>query len=116
MKVRQGKRPNIARWNVVIVKNDATKRIFWKLAVVQDLVAGDDQPVRAAVVKVSDPQRNTRLLRRSVKHLYLIEVRNEYIEESPTPNNQEKAITVHLDENRKDTECQVNRRPRREAA
>ena len=98
MKVKQGKRPNIARGDMVIVKNDVTKRIFWKLAVVQDLVAGDDQQVRAAVVKVSDPQGNTRLLRRSVKHLYPIEVRNEDIEESPTPNN-EKAVTVHLDEN-----------------
>ena len=60
---------------MVIVKNDATKRIFWKLvAVVQDLVAGDDQQVTAAIVKVSDPQRYTRLLRRGVKHLYSIEV------------------------------------------
>ena len=47
---------------------------------------------------MSDPQGNTRLLRRSVKHLYPIEVSNEDIEESATPNN-EKAVTVHLDEN-----------------
>ena len=68
--------------------------IFWKLAVVQDLIVGEDQQVRAAIVKVSDPQGNTRLLRRSVKHLYPIEVRND-TEESQTPNKEENTVTVH---------------------
>ena len=50
MKVRQGRQPNIAKGDVVIVKDDASKRIFWKLAIVQDLVTGDDQQLKAAVV------------------------------------------------------------------
>ena len=104
-----------SKGDVVIVKDDASKRIFCKLAVVRDLIAGDDHQVRVAVVKVSNPLGNTKLLRRSVKHLYPIKVRNKDDEESPTPNN-EKSVTVHLDENRKDTESPVNSQPRQEAA
>ena len=107
--VRQGKRPNIAKGDVVIVKNDVSNRIFWKLAVVQDLIAGDDQQVRIALVKVSDHQGNSRLLRKSVKHLYPIKVRNKDTEESQTPNNEENTVTVHSSKNPEDTESQGNR-------
>ena len=80
----------------MIVKNDVSKRIFWKLDVVRDLIAGDDQQVRAAVVEVSDPQGNTRLLRRSVKHLYPIEVRNDDDEESPTPIMRSRLLYIWM--------------------
>ena len=82
---------------------------------VQDLIVGEDQQVRAAIVKVSDPQGNTRLLRRSVKHLYPIEVRND-TEESQTPNKEENTVTVYSSKIPESTESQRNRRPRREAA
>lgn len=73
----------------VVVKDDSSKRLFWKLTV---LIMGDDQQVRAAVIKVSDPQGNTRLLRRYVKHLYPIEVRNEDVKEL-IPVTTEETIT-----------------------
>ena len=50
----------------MVVKDDASKRLFWKLGVVKDLITGHDQQVRAAVVKVSDPKGHTSLFRRSV--------------------------------------------------
>ena len=39
----------------------------------KDFITGDDQQVRAAVVKLLDLKRHTTLLRRSVQHLYPIE-------------------------------------------
>ena len=106
MNVKQGKRPTIAKGDVVVVKDDASKRLFWKLGVVKDLITGDDQQARAAVVKVSDPKGHTSLLRRSVQHLYPIEVRDEDIED--VPSTEEESVTV--------SQVDPSSRPRREAA
>ena len=83
--VRQGKQRSISKGDVVIVKDDANKRLFWKLAVVTDLIVGVDQQVTAAVVKVSDQHGNTRLLRRSVRHLYPTEVKDEELTTNVIP-------------------------------
>ena len=106
VKVKHGQHLSIAKGDVVVVKDDASKRLFWKLGVVQDLITGDDQQVRAAVVKVTDPKGHTSLLRRSVRHLYPIEVRDENIEDVPT--TEEESLSV--------SEVDSNHRPRREAA
>ena len=60
--------------DVVILKDNFTKRAFWKLAIVDSLLTGRDGEARAAVVRVSRPEGNPMLLRRSVKHLYPLEV------------------------------------------
>ena len=60
----------------MIVKDDTTKRLFWKLTVVTNVIRGNNNQARAAVVKVSDPPGKTSLLRRSVKHLYPLEVQS----------------------------------------
>ena len=104
--MKHGQHLSIAKGDVVVVKDDASKRLFWKLGVVQDLITGDDQQVRAAVVKVTDPKGHTSLLRRSVRHLYPIEVRDENIEDVPT--TEEESLSV--------SEVDSNHRPRREAA
>ena len=106
VKVKRGQRPRIAKGDVVVVKDDASKRLFWKLGVVQDLITGDDQQVRAAVIKASDPKGHTSLLRRSVRHLYPIEVRDENIEYVPT--TEEESLSV--------SQVDSNCRPRQEAA
>ena len=59
--------------DVVVLKNDCTKRAFWKLAVVKSLIEGSDGVVRAAVVKVGSQDSPPRILKRSVKHLYTLE-------------------------------------------
>ena len=61
--------------DVVVLKNDCTKRAFWKLAVVKSLIEGSDGVVRAAVVKVGSQDGPPRILKRSVKHLYPLEVK-----------------------------------------
>jgi len=58
--------------DMVLLQNDSTKRVLWKLDIVKELITGIDGKVRAAVVQVAD-SRN--LLKRTIKHLYLIEVK-----------------------------------------
>ena len=65
--------------DVVILKDDSTKRLFWKLAVVHELLPGRDGQVRAAVIKVGvvDEGKMATFLRRSTQHLYPIEVHSD---------------------------------------
>ena len=69
------------------------------------LLEGTDGRVRAAVVKVSDPRGGVKLLRRSIKHLYPIEVRSEEPLSVPSPSNQADTTAVGPNES-------TNRRPR----
>ena len=69
----------IAVGNVAVLKNDSMKRQFWKLAFVQQLLEGNDGAVRAAIIRVVDPEGKSSLLRRSIKHLIPIEVVNTKI-------------------------------------
>ena len=48
----KGKNDSISVGDIVIIKNDKTNRNFWKLAMVENLLRGDDDMVRAAVVRV----------------------------------------------------------------
>ena len=68
---RQGKHCNIVVDDMVILKDEPTKRAFWKLARVKDLITGRDQQVRAAVIKLPD---SSRFLRRSVTQLIPLEL------------------------------------------
>ena len=43
--------PEITVGDAVILKNDSTKQLFWRLAIVQELLTGDDGKVRTAVIK-----------------------------------------------------------------
>lgn len=81
-------------------------RDYFGSSVLSDLITGDDQQVRAAVVKVSDPKGHTSLFRRSVRHLYPIEVRDEDIED--VPSTKEESVTV--------SQVDPSSRPCREAA
>ena len=64
----------IAIGDVVVLKDYVTKRQFWKLGVMTELLPGRDGNVRAAVVSISGDRKS--LLRRSIKHLIPIEVRD----------------------------------------
>jgi len=57
---------------------------FSRLAIVHELLNNDDTKVRAAVVKLMDPCRGHKLLRRRVRHLYPMEV--HHVQGSPTQN------------------------------
>ena len=90
MKTKRESQPKIRVGDIVVVKNDASKRLFWKLAVVDHLLTSADGNVRAANVRVSEPNGNTKLLRRSVKHLFPIEVRQEQCQELKITHRQNK--------------------------
>ena len=64
---------------VVIVKDEAVKRGFWKLGIVEELHKSADGEVRSATVRMP----NRKLLRRSVGHLYPIEVPPPTADNSP---------------------------------
>jgi len=70
IKKKQHKNSVIAVGDVVVIKNDSSKRHFWKLAVVQKLLKGNNELVR---VKVVDCEGRPLLLR-SIQHLIPIEV------------------------------------------
>ena len=62
--------------DIVLLKNDSTKRIFWKLARVEELIPGADGRVRAAIVQVGSDDKPPSYLRRVVQHLIPIEVKS----------------------------------------
>jgi len=70
--------------DVVIVKDDQTKRLFWKLAKVVELLISKDGNTQAAVVQVSTSKGTTQLLQRSLKHLFPIEVLSQPRENTAT--------------------------------
>ena len=58
----------------------------------KDLVTDVDQQIRSAVVKVSDSKGHTSLFRRNTQHFYLIEMRDNDIEDVPT--TEDESVTV----------------------
>ncbi|XP_074624347.1 uncharacterized protein LOC141882270 [Acropora palmata] len=65
--------PGIAVGDVVLLQNDSTKRVLWKLAIVKELLPGSDDRYRAAVIQVAVSRT---LLKRSIKPFIPIEVKS----------------------------------------
>ena len=61
--------PTIKIGDVVIVKDDNTKRLFWKLGKVVELLKGKDGIARAALINISCGSGLPKILRRSIKSL-----------------------------------------------
>ena len=64
---RSGENPQMAVGDVVLIQNDSTKRVLWKLAIMKELIAGSDDKIRAAVVQVADSGNCSR----GVSRIYL---------------------------------------------
>ena len=62
--------------DIVLLKNDSTNRIHWKIARVEELIPGADGKVRAAIVKVGNSDKRPSYLRRVIQHLIPIEVKS----------------------------------------
>ena len=60
----------------MILKDDATKKMYWKLAVVEELISGRDGQIRAAIIRIIDCDSKPSRICRGVKHLIPIEVRS----------------------------------------
>ena len=69
--------------DIVIIKNDKTNRSFWRLGRIEQLIAGGDGMNRAAMVKVSNEDGKSCMLRRSIEHLVPLEVNANISEIKP---------------------------------
>ena len=72
-------RANISVGDIVLVKSDSTKRAFWKIARVEELLESKDGRIRAARVKVANAERNSASLRRLIQHLVPLEIKAERV-------------------------------------
>ena len=70
-----------AKRDVVIINDDKEHRRFWRLGLVVDTIPGRDGQVRGAVVKVCPKGKRCKLMRRSVKQLYPLEIGNGQLNE-----------------------------------
>ena len=71
---RQSVEPDIVVGDIVVVKNDFSKRQFWKLGKIEELIIGTDGRVRAAKVRIP-ASKGSQVLMRSLKHLAPLEIR-----------------------------------------
>jgi hypothetical protein len=76
-KANPGSRPTLNVGDVVILRDDSTKKGFWKLAKIEELFEGRDGHVRAAAVRTVRGQGSgqaTQVLRRPIQYLIPLEV------------------------------------------
>ena len=78
--------PSVRIGDIVIVKDDNIKRIFWKMARVVELLKGSDGVARAALINVSNGNGPPRILKRSIRHIIPIEVSDTDDEVTDTDN------------------------------
>ena len=113
-------RANISVGDIVLVKSDSTKRAFWNLARVEELLVSKDGQIRAARVKVANGERNPVCLRRVIQHLVPLEIRSA--DEGIADSEEEDKVTTdqprELEVNNLNNDEAVNNdgRPRRKAA
>ena len=122
---RAGSGCTIKVGDIVILKDESVKRLFWKLARVIQLLKGSDGIARAALINVSNEGGPPRILKRSTRHLIPIEVNCDEDEadvppmvvsnENPcNPSNHEDAVD---DTGNSSAPSPINSsRPRRQAA
>ena len=112
-------RANISVGDIVLVKLDSTKRAFWKIARVEELLESKDGRIRAARVKVANAERNPVSLRRVIQHLVPLEVKAERV--NADAEDADKVTTdqpgqLEVDHLNNDEVTNQEVRPRRKAA
>jgi len=73
---RTGSSPAIKVGNIVILKDESIKRLFWKLTKVVQLLEGSDGIPRAALINVTNEVGPPRILKRSTCHLIPVVMMN----------------------------------------
>ena len=124
----KGQRPVINVGDVVILKDDNAKRVFWRLGRIVELLEGSDGRARAALVNMANENGPPRVLKRIIVHLVPIEVADPEVvdpeaeEESTTATDLLESSPTVLDATETEIE-QVDAtastdstRPRRQAA
>lgn len=101
----------IAVGDMVILRKDNTRRVFWKMAKVEELLPSSDGIVRSARVKVNGEGGKPIILRRLIQHLIPLEAKASTEEETREDNHPPQQIVV---EQQEDQRRRVT--PRRKAA
>ena len=66
----------VAVGDIVVLKNESTKRIFWKTAKVKELIRSEDDVVRSAKTRIlNSDNRRSIIMRRPIQHLIPLEIR-----------------------------------------
>ena len=94
---------------IVLLKDEKSRRMFWKLAKVENVIKGPDGIARIATVKVLNNDKRTVNLKRSIKHLIPMEVRQN--EDSKGKDNDQRKKGELQNNNLEDQ----RERPRRDA-
>ena len=68
------KESKVSVGDVVIIHKDNQKRGFWDLGTVTKIIPGKDGLIRGAVIRVCSGGKRITHLRRSIRHLYLLEL------------------------------------------
>ena len=76
--------------DMVILRNDNTRRMFWKLAKVEELLPSSDGVVRSAKVRVNGEGGKPITLRRPIQHLIPLEVKATTKEENVRDRSREE--------------------------
>eukprot|EP00795_Rhopilema_esculentum_P011295 gene11295-21485_t len=87
--------------DIVTIHNDKTPRQKWKLGKITRLLPGRDNIVRAAEVCTTDNSGKVVVLKRSIQHLYPIEVQDslEQVDQDKVPEEEEDVqIAIIRDE------------------
>ena len=120
-----GTRDVIVEGDIVILKNESTKRLFWKIAKVEELIRSIDGVVRSAKIRVLNSEtRKPIIIRRPIQHLIQLEIRSKFgnkDEEELVDVNEESSgtqdlSTEPLDSDVKTAVVEKKNRPKRKAA
>ena len=103
----------ISTGDLVILKDDQTKRQFWKVCKVEELIKGADAKVRAAKVQVPS-SKGKKILQRPLQHLIPIEVRCDNESQHSIKNNADNGSSCI--EATAQAQSRLHDRPRRSAA
>ena len=80
--------------DVVILYDKFSKRAFWRMGIVKELLPGKDGLIRAVIIVKVINSEKPKLLRRSVQHLIPLEVKSKIKDHSP---NEEAAKDLSSD-------------------
>ena len=104
--------------DIVLLKDENVRRVFWKLAKIVELLRGKDNIARAALINVAVDNGPPKILKRSIKQLIPIEVTSSEGRESDALSDLSEDHTGDVGDMSVDTADQSTHivRPRRTAA
>ncbi len=107
-------RVSLSIGDIVLMKNEQTKRCFWKMGKITELLPGKDGNVRAARLEIPLENGGKRIFTRSIQHLVPLEIHvDRDVEESAKQKDTQLRQRSEPSQARETQQCV---RPRRSAA